>query len=291
MRVGFVGVGAMGGAMAGRALVDGLEVVVFDLNQAACSALAEKGAEVADSPQSLAERCDVVAVVVLNDEQVKSVVCGDDGLLAADKDALDILIHSTIHLPTLLEVEERARARGYCLIDAGVSGYITGAERGQLAVMVGGDETAMKRCRPLLDTYGGLVMRMGPLGSGLKAKIARNLLSFAQAAAIYEGKRVAEEAGIDLAAYAQIVRHSEAQSEMLDDFLSAPSVREGNEDTPDGRARLALSKLVVETALKDLSAAIDLGRSLGLKLPVAEATHSEVAGTWGAERGPTQSPA
>jgi 3-hydroxyisobutyrate dehydrogenase-like beta-hydroxyacid dehydrogenase len=176
------------------------------------------------------------------------------------------------------------------LIDAGVSGHITGAERGQLAVMVGGDEAVMKRCRPLLDTYGGLVMRMGPLGSGLKAKIARNLLSFAQVAGIYEGMRVAEEAGIDLAAYAQIVRHSEAQSDLLDGFLSAPSVREGNEDTPDGRARLALSKVVVETALKDLSAAIDLGRSLGLRLPVAEAAHSEVAGTWGAERGPTQPP-
>ncbi len=290
MRVGFVGIGAMGGAMARRALVDGLEVAVFDLDQAACSALAGKGAEVVDSPRRLAERCDVVAIVVLNDEQVRSVVCGDDGLLAADQQALDILIHSTIHLPTLLEVEQRARARGFCLIDAGVSGHITGAERGQLAVMVGGDEAVMKRCRPLLDTYGGLVMRMGPLGSGLKAKIARNLLSFAQVAGIYEGMRVAEEAGIDLAAYAQIVRHSEAQSNLLDGFLSAPSVREGNEDTPEGRARLALSKVVVETALKDLSAAIDLGRSLGLRLPVAEAAHSEVPGTWGAERGPTQPP-
>ncbi len=121
MRVGFVGVGTMGSAMAGRALVDGLEVSIFDLNEAACAALAEKGAEIASSPKALAEQCDVVAVVVLNDEQVRSVVCGDDGLLAADKDALDILIHSTIHVPTLLEVEGKARARGFSLIDAGVS--------------------------------------------------------------------------------------------------------------------------------------------------------------------------
>ena len=278
----------MGAAMAGRALVDGLEVVVFDPNEAACAAVAEQGAAVADSPKSLAERCDVAAIVVVNDEQVRSVVSGDQGLLAADKDALDIVVHSTIHLPTLLEVEEKTRARGFSLIDAGVSGHTVGAQQGKLAVMVGGDEAVIERCRPVLDSYGGLVMRVGPLGSGLKAKIARNLLSFAQCAAIYEGMRVAEEAGIDLAAYAQIVRHSEGLSHLLDGFLSAPSVREGNPDTPQGRQRLALSKVVVETARKDLSAAIDLGNSLGIELPVAEAAHSEAAATWGAEPGPTR---
>ena len=286
MRVGLIGVGAMGAAMAGRALVDGLEVVVCDVNEAATAALAEKGALVADSPKSLAEQSDVVAVVVLNDDQVRSVVGGTDGLLDADTDALDIMIHSTIRISTLFEVEEKARDRGFSLIDAGVSGHTTGADRGQLAVMAGGDEAVIERCRPVLDTYGGLVMRVGPLGAGMKAKIARNLLSLAQCAAIYEGMRVAEEAGVDLPSYAQIVRHSEAQSNLLDFFLSAPSVREGNEETEQGRARLAVSKSVVETALKDLSAAIDLGKNLGLRLPVTEAAHGEVLATWGAEPGP-----
>lgn len=286
MRIGFAGVGAMGGAMARRALADGLEVVVFDQSEAASAALAEKGAQRASSPKDLAERSDVVAVVVLNDDQVRSVVCGDDGLLAADKDALDILIHSTIHLPTLLDVEESARKRGFSLIDAGVSGHTTGAENGQLAVMVGGDEATIERCRPVLETYGGLVIRVGPLGAGMKAKVARNLLGFAQCASVYEGMRLAEEAGVDLDSFARIVRHSEAQSNLVDGFLSSPSVREGNDETEQGRQRLALSEVVVETCLKDLSAALDLAESLGLKLPVTESARAETRAVWGAEPGP-----
>jgi 3-hydroxyisobutyrate dehydrogenase len=273
--------------MARRALTDGLEVAVFDLSEAATSALAEKGAHVADSPKNLAEQCDVVAVVVLSDDQVRSVVCGENGLLAAQKDELDILIHSTIHLPTLLEVEERARKRGFSLIDAGVSGHTTGAENGQLAVMVGGDEATIERARPVLESYGGLVIRVGPLGSGMKAKVARNLIGFAQCAAVYEGMRLAEEAGVDLGSFARIVRHSEAQSNLVDGFLSAPSVREGNDETDQGKRRLALSEVVVETCLKDLSAALELGRSLGLALPVSEAARAEAPATWGAEPGPT----
>lgn len=286
MRAGFAGVGAMGAAMAGRALEDGLQVEVFDISPAATAALAEKGASVAESPRALAEHCDVVAVVVLNDEQVRQVVCGEDGLLTAQRDALDIMIHSTIHIPTLTEVEAEVRKRGFSLIDAGVSGHTTGAARGQLAVMAGGELETIDRCRAVLDTYGGLVMHMGPLGAGMKAKIARNLLSFAQCAAIYEGMRVAEEAGVDLEAYARIVRHSEAQSNLLDGFLGNASVREGNESSEWGRQRLAMANVVVETAHKDLSAALDLGASLGLELPVAEAARSEVPATWGAEAGP-----
>ena len=271
MRAGFAGVGAMGAAMAGRALEDGLEVEVFDISPAATAALAERGASVASSPRELAEHCDIVAVVVLSDDQVREVVCGQDGLLSAQRDALDILIHSTIHVPTLLEVEAAARERGFCLIDAGVSGHTTGAARGQLAVMAGGETETVDRCRVVLETYGGLVMHVGPLGAGMKAKIARNLLSFAQVAAIYEGMRVAEEAGVDLEAYAKIVRHSEAQSNLLDGFLGNPSVREGEDSTEWGRQRLAIANAVVETAHKDLSAALDLGEGLGLKLPAATA--------------------
>ncbi len=286
MRVGFVGVGAMGSAMAGRALHDGLDVSVFDLNSAATAALADLGAVVADSPRALAQACDCVAVVVLSDDQVKAVVCGEDGLLSAQTEHLDIVIHSTIHLPTLYEVEARAREAGHALIDAGVSGHLTGAAAGNLAVMIGGDEDSVARLQPLLNTYGGLVLHMGPLGAGMKAKVARNLLSFTQVAGLYEGMRLAEEAGVDLEAFAQIVRHSEAQSQLLDGFLSNPSVREGNDEDDRGRERLRLAKVVVETALKDLSAAIDLAKSLGLRMPAAEAAKEEVPATWGAVQGP-----
>jgi 3-hydroxyisobutyrate dehydrogenase len=285
MRLGIVGVGTMGGAMAGRAIEDGLQVVVCDANPDATRAFADRGAEVANSPRELADLCDIAAVVVLDDAQVRDVVCGEDGLLATSG-TIDIVIHSTIHLPTLYEVAKAAEARGCVLIDAGVSGHSTGAARGQLAVMVGGEEEVIKRFLPALETYGSLVMHMGPLGAGMKAKVARNLLSFAQVAGIYEGLRLAEAAGVDVAAFAQIVRHSEAQSNLLDTFLSTPSVQPGNNDSEAGRQRLALSDIVAPTARKDLSAAVELGKSLGIALPVGSAALGEAAATWGAEPGP-----
>jgi 3-hydroxyisobutyrate dehydrogenase-like beta-hydroxyacid dehydrogenase len=286
MRVGFVGVGLMGSAMAKRALKDGLEVVVFDVDSSATAALAEQGAEVAVSPRELAERCEIAAVVVLNDEQAREVVCGDLGLLAAGQGADRIVIHSTIQLPTLYELEEAARSSGRILIDAGVSGSVAGAVSGELAVMVGGEEEAISSFRPLLETYGGLVVRVGPLGSGMKAKVARNLISFGQCAAIYEGMRVAEEAGVDLGSFAEIVRHSEGISGMVDGYLSMPTVRPAGSDSESDRQRQARAPYVISMAHKDLGAAIELGRSLGLDLPVTSAARDEAAATWGGEPGP-----
>ncbi len=286
MRVGFVGVGRLGAAMAQCALNEGHGVVVFDVDQAATSALAERGAEVAESPRLLAERCEIAAVVVLNDEQVREVVCGESGLLAAEGGADRIVIHSTIQLPTLAEVETAARSAGRILIDAGVSGGVAGAVAGELAIMVGGEEEAILGFRPLLEIYGGLVVRVGGLGAGMKAKVARNLISFGQCAAAYEGMRVAEEAGVDLASFARIVRHSENLSGMVDGYLSMPTVRPADSDSKSDRQRLAQAPYIVPMAEKDLAAAIELGRALGLDLPVASAARDEAPATWGGEPGP-----
>jgi len=276
----------MGAAMAQCVLNEGHEVVVFDVDPAATSALAERGAEVAESPRALAERCEVAAVVVLNDAQVREVVCSESGLLAAAGGADRIVIHSTIQLPTLHEVERAAHSAGRILVDAGVSGSVAGAVQGELAVMVGGEEEAISGFRPLLEIYGGLVVRVGGLGAGMKAKVARNLVSFGQCAAIYEGMRVAEEAGVDLGSFAQIVRHSEGLSGMTDGYLSMPTVRPADSDSESDRQRRAQAPYVVPMAQKDLTAAIELGRDLGLDLPVASAARDEVPGTWGGEPGP-----
>jgi len=271
----------MGGAMAGRALQDGLEVVVCDVKAANREALRAKGARVAKSPRELAEQVDLAAVVVLDDAQVKAVVCGEDGLLASGRSGLDIVIHSTIHLETLYAVAEEARAHRCTLFDAGVSGHSRGAERGQLAVMVGADEASLERCRPAFESYGGLVVRVGDLGAGMKAKVARNLIGFVQCSAVYEGLRLAEEAGVDLSSLAAIVRHSEAQSQLVDFFLSRPSVRPAGE----GSEWLSIARNTAAGAHKDLSAALALARELGIRLPVSEESERRVEAVWGIEEG------
>jgi 3-hydroxyisobutyrate dehydrogenase-like beta-hydroxyacid dehydrogenase len=219
--------------------------------------------------------------VVLDDDQVREVVAGEDGLLAAGRENLDIVIHSTIHLPTLYEVAERAQAAGCTLFDAGVSGHSRGAERGQLAVMVGSDEASLERCRPAFESYGGLVVRVGGLGAGMKAKVARNLIGYVQCSAVYEGLRLAEEAGVDVPALAEIVRHSEAQSQLVDFFLSRPSVRPAQ---PDSEWR-KVADSTAPVAHKDLSAALSLARDLGIRLPVSEESERRVEAVWGIEEG------
>lgn len=285
MRLGIVGVGEMGGAMARRALQDGLEVVVCDVNPAACEALGKKGAGVAKSPRELAARVDMAAVVVLDDAQVREVVGGEEGLLAAGRGDLDIVIHSTIHLPTLYEVAELAQAAGCTLFDAGVSGHSRGAERGQLAVMVGCDEASLERCRPAFESYGGLVVRVGELGAGMKAKVARNLIGYVQCSAVYEGLRLAEEAGVDVPALAEIVRHSEAQGQLVNFFLSRPSVRPATAETDHGREWLQVARATAPVAHKDLSAALALARELGIRLPVSEESVHRLEAVWGLEEG------
>ena len=285
MRLGIVGVGDMGGAMAGRALQDGLEVVVCDVNPDACEALRDKGAEIAKSPRELAAKVDMAAVVVLDDTQVREVVAGEEGLLAAGRSDLDIVIHSTIHLPTLYEVAELARAAGCTLFDAGVSGHSRGAERGQLAVMVGSDEASLERCRPAFESYGGLVVRVGELGAGMKAKVARNLIGYVQCSAVYEGLRLAEEAGVDVPALAEIVRHSEAQGQLVNFFLSRPSVRPATPESDSGRDWLQVARATAPVAHKDLSAALALARELGIRLPVSEESERRLEAVWGLEEG------
>ena len=121
----------------------------------------------ASTPRDVAASSDVVCVVVLDDAQVRDVMLGADGLLAADRKGLVVAIHATVHLDTVLEVAAESKRRGVDVVDAGVSGSVGGAEQGQLAVMAGGDANAFERCRPVFACYGGLVLRMGDLGAGM----------------------------------------------------------------------------------------------------------------------------
>jgi 3-hydroxyisobutyrate dehydrogenase-like beta-hydroxyacid dehydrogenase len=206
--VGFVGLGNIGKPMALRlAAADGIELTVYDVAPDPIAELEKAGARVATSVAGLAAQVDVVCVMVRDDDQVRDVL---GGILGAGRDGLTVVIHSTVAPETPGQLEDTAGRHGVKVLDAPVSGGAMGAADGTLAIMVGGSDEAFAAARPALDVMGSLVTHAGPIGSGTKFKLARNLMHFVAFTAATEAQRLAEAAGLDLVELGKVVRHTDA---------------------------------------------------------------------------------
>jgi 3-hydroxyisobutyrate dehydrogenase-like beta-hydroxyacid dehydrogenase len=274
--LGFVGVGNMGAAMAARVLQQGGAVVAHDPSAAAARAIADLGAELAPTPAAVAERCSLVSVVVNTDDQARAAIAGSGGVLVGAAAGTVVAVHSTIHVATLEELAALAAERSVTIVDAAVTGGPDAARRGELAVMLGGPEEAVERIRPAIGHYGSLVIRVGELGAGMAAKISLMVVSFGKLAAAYEGLLLARAAGVDLAEFAAIVRHSEAQSGMHGFFIGERGL------LFDGGGTLgAIGPHESPKSQKDLHAALELARRHGVELPLVALAHDEMPAVWG----------
>jgi len=208
--VGFIGLGQIGAPMATRLLAwpDGL--TVYDVAPDAMAPFVDQGAHRASSPAAVAARCDVISVMVRDDEQVEQVLTGPDGILPAAVAGTVVAIHSTIEADTPARLAALAMPYGVEVVDAPVSGGFMGAHNGTLAIMVGGSDAAFAKVSEPFALMGTLVAHLGPIGAGTRAKLARNLITFASYAAVGEASRLAEAAGVDLALLGEVVRHSDA---------------------------------------------------------------------------------
>jgi 3-hydroxyisobutyrate dehydrogenase-like beta-hydroxyacid dehydrogenase len=260
--VGLVGLGNIGAAMARRLLGSPGGVTVYDIRAEAMMPFEEQGAHAARSLEELAQRASVISVVVLDDTQVREVV-GE--LLAAAAPGTVIAVHSTIEVGTAVELADRMSGSGVDLLDAPVSGGAIGAAEGRLAVMVGGDRAAYERAKPVFGRWAELMVHLGPVGAGTKAKLARNLLTFVGFAAAAEAQRLAETAGIDLGKLAAVVRHSDATT----GGPSGVMVRRSTAAFAPGDPLRAIFEHTRALGEKDLGLALELGRSLGVDLPFA----------------------
>ena len=262
--IGFIGLGIMGAPMASHLLdwPDGL--VVCDVRADATSPLADKGATIAATPADVAAKCDVISVMVLDDAQVRDVVSGPNGILGAARKGTVVAIHSTIRAATATDLAAVAAAQGVDVLDAPVSGGFMGAHAGSLAVMLGGSADAVERCRQPFERWAGLVVHVGPVGAGTRAKLARNLLQFVTYTAVGEAMRLAEAGGVALKDLAAIVRHSEQTTGgpamvMLRDTTAPMAPDDPLFDSFD-HARVL--------GEKDLTQALELGAQLGVDLPL-----------------------
>lgn len=176
LRLGFMGLGAMGSRMARRLLEAGYELTVYNRTRERMADLERRGARPAESPQALVDRADVVLSSLTDDAAVEEAILGPHGALATARPGTVFIDMSTVLPRTSDRLHVAARARGASALDAPVSGSTPQAEQGQLVILVGGDEEVFARCEPILSVLGKETAYMGPAGSGTATKLCLNTL-------------------------------------------------------------------------------------------------------------------
>ena len=213
MRTSFIGLGVMGYPMAGYLAGAGHDTVVYNRTTEKAGQWVEQyGGRSAPTPREAAEGADIVFSCVGNDDDVREVLLGDDGVLVGIGDGAIIVDHTTASATIAREVYAAAAARGVGFLDAPVSGGQAGAENGQLTVMVGGDEDVVAKARPVIDCYAKAVTHIGPVGSGQLAKMVNQICIAGIVQGLSEGLHFAERAGLDPAVVIESISKGAAQS-------------------------------------------------------------------------------
>jgi len=276
--VGVIGLGAIGEGVAKSAHAAGLPLVVFDIVSEATDRHAAYAA-VAASPAALARDVDVVIVAVVNDAQVHAVLSGPEGALVAGGPDTTFIVVSTITSACVRAIGAEADAAGTSIIDCGVSGGPSAAAAGELICMVGGDEDVLERLAPVFDAMGSLTVRMGPFGTGLAAKLARNLVQYGSWLAAYEGQVLAEAAGIELSKLSQVVKASDAKIGGASVLMFRPTVAPFTD--ADDAGMIGAMRNGADLAHKDLLAALALADELDVDLPMAAMTEARTDDIFG----------
>jgi 3-hydroxyisobutyrate dehydrogenase-like beta-hydroxyacid dehydrogenase len=201
--------------MARRIVDGGFPTTLWARRPASLEPFASTPATTAAGLVELGKASDLVGVCVINDDDVRAVLLGPDGILAGMDDGGLVAIHSTVHPDTCHEVADAARSRGVSVIDAPVSGGAMAAAAGTLLVLVGGDNGDVERAHPVLSTYGDPVVHLGPLGSGQLAKVINNALMTAHLGLADDALRLGASLQLDVVALAKALTHGSGASYSL----------------------------------------------------------------------------
>ncbi len=258
--VGFIGLGNMGGGMAGNIQKAGYQMVVYDLREEATLPFLEAGARLGSSPADVAERCDVTLTSLPGPREVELVATGREGVLEGIKPG-SVYIDLSTSRPTLIrELEVKFRAKGVHVLDAPVSGGKSGAQSRNLAVMVGGEREIFDRVKPLLDAFGDKVFYAGEIGAGSVAKLVHNMIGHGVRQAIAEGLTLGVKAGVDPEPLWECIRRGS---------LGRMNVLHEGVVRTLFRGEYEPASFALELARKDIGLATDLGREFNVPMPVA----------------------
>ena len=256
--IGFVGLGVMGHPMAGHLARAGHRVAVYNRTSAKAHAwVGEYGGRRADTPRDAAEGADVVFTIVGNDDDVRSVVYGDEGVLAGMGEGTLLVDHTTASAELARELHGAAGELGVGFVDAPVSGGQAGAQNGRLTVMCGGDEDDFGRAAPVMDTYAIAVTRLGGPGSGQLTKMVNQLCIAGLLQGLSEGIHLGKLAGLDIDQVVEVISRGAAGSWQME-----------NRGSTMARGEFDFG-FAVDWMRKDLGIALAEGRARGASLPIA----------------------
>jgi 3-hydroxyisobutyrate dehydrogenase len=224
MKIGFVGLGNMGSPMARNLLKAGHALTVYDLSEPAVQQLVDAGAKAARTPRDAAQGAAFVVTMLPAAAHVRSVLTGDDGVLAGVAPGVTIIDSSTIDPASVKAFAALAAAQGNVFVDAPVSGGTGGAAAGTLTFMVGGSDAAFAEVGPVLAAMGKNIVHCGDTGTGQVAKICNNLLLGITMAGVSEAMSLGASLGIDPKTLAGIVNTSTGRCWSSDTYNPYPGV-------------------------------------------------------------------
>jgi 3-hydroxyisobutyrate dehydrogenase-like beta-hydroxyacid dehydrogenase len=276
MRIGFIGLGLMGGPMALNLMKAGHALVVHDLRREAAEPHLAGGAAWADSARAVAAASELVLSSLPGPAEVEVVALGSDGVLHGVGHGAIYADLSTGSPALMRRIHDVFKERGAHVLDAPVSGGVWGARRGTLQVMVGGDEGVFQKIKPVLGAIGDKVGWMGEIGCGTIAKLVHNMIGIATRAVVAEGFTLGVKAGVRPQALLEAVRGGAFGQGLLLSQVLPDIVFRGDFDT----VRFAL-----RLARKDMGLATALGRELNVPMPMAALAEQDliqaIARGWG----------
>ena len=270
MRVGFVGLGTMGGAMAANVARAGFTVAAWNRTPGRAGELGDLGVTLAASPAAVAEASDIVVSIVSDTPDVEAVLFGPEGVASGAAEGGLVIDMSTISPSATRDFAARLAAQGVAMLDAPVSGGSEGAKKGTLSIFVGGDAADLERARPVLEAMGTTITLVGPIGSGQAVKAVNQVILAGTYLGVAEGIVLAIKAGLDVEQTVAALSGGAAQSWVL----ANRSGRMLANDYPLG-FKVALHR-------KDLGIALQLARETGTALPISALCEQIEAGLIGA---------
>ncbi len=259
MKTAFIGLGVMGYPMAGHMKKAGFDVTVYNRTTAKAENWAtEYGGSFATTPAEAAKGCDIVCMCVGNDDDIRSVTYGDDGVLAGMSAGAVLVDHTTASAEIAREMESDANQAGIGFIDAPVSGGQAGAENGVLTVMIGGKQDAYDKATTIIESYARMQRLLGPVGSGQLAKMVNQICIAGLVQGLSEGIAFGTRAGLDMKSVIEVISKGAAGSWQMENRY---------ETMIDGKFDHGFA---VDWMRKDLGIAMSEAKNNGALLPITE---------------------
>ena len=267
----------MGGAMA-ETLAVAFDLVVFDLNDDATAKLVEKGATAATSGAELAPQCAHISICVPDDTAVMEAVSGADGILASCRPGTSIAVHSTVHPDTIRDLHVLAAEREVVLFDAGVAGGSWAAREGSLVIMLGVPDAGIgELARAVIDECAGAVLEGGGIGAGMAMKVAFNVMTYFQQAALSAAYQIVVGEDSDPEMLLEGWRHAGQLGKLTERFYPLVAMPPEVKGGPLGSYLAA----TIGIAKRDLDLAVNLGLESGRRMPVVEAVRDSMRLVYG----------